>query len=379
MKVAMLTTDNREHLRDYKVPIPYFGTAPEALLQGFVEMPGVEIHVVSCTQQPMSSPAKLAENIWFHSVHVPKIGWMRTCYQGCIRAVRKTLKKIQPNIVHGQGTERDNAISAVFSGFPNVLTIHGNMRLIAKVNRARPFSYMSLSALLERFTIPRAKGVVCISRYTEHAVRDLARKTWVVPNAIEQDFFHVRRAPRQELVILCVGYVILRKNQNAFIRALDPLAGAQPFKLRFLGQVSADNPYAFEFLDLIKTRHWCEYSGFANRDRLKQELAGARLLALPSLEENCPMVLLEAMAAGVPVAAANVGGVPDLVQEGINGSLFDPTSAESIRTAIVRALENPELTDAQAERAQRQARELYHPKIVAHQHVQIYQEVLQRY
>ena len=97
-----------------------------------------------------NSPPKLAPNIFFHSLHVPKIGWMRTGYQGCIRAVRKKLKAIQPEIVHGQGTETDCAINAVFSGFPNVLTIHGNMRLIAKVNRVRPFSFPWLAARLER-------------------------------------------------------------------------------------------------------------------------------------------------------------------------------------------------------------------------------------
>ena len=48
----------------------------------------------------------------------PKIGWLRTLYQGCVRATRRKLREIQPDIVHGQGTERDCAIGAVLSGFP---------------------------------------------------------------------------------------------------------------------------------------------------------------------------------------------------------------------------------------------------------------------
>jgi hypothetical protein len=111
----------------------------------------------------MRSPEKLAPNIFFHSLYVPKIGWMRTLYQGCVRAVRKKLREIRPDIVHGQGTEMDCAVEAVFSGFPNVLTIHGNMRLIARVNRVRPFSFLWLAARLERLTIPRSSGVVCIT------------------------------------------------------------------------------------------------------------------------------------------------------------------------------------------------------------------------
>src|SRR5208282_5205162 len=116
------------------------------------QLPETEVHVLGCVQQPMRSVEKLADNIWFHSLHVPKIGWLRTGYQGCIRAVRKKLKEIQPDIVHGQGTERDCAISAVFSGFPNVLTIHGNMAAIARHVRARAGSFLWLTGHIENWT-----------------------------------------------------------------------------------------------------------------------------------------------------------------------------------------------------------------------------------
>src|SRR5215475_8218997 len=129
LKIALVTTDNREHYKEYAKSVPYFGTAPEALLQGFAQVPEVEVHVVSCARERMQSPEKLADNIFFHSLIVPKIGWMTTAYQGCIRATRKKLWEIQPAIVHGQGTELDCAMDAVFSGLPNVLTLHGNMRL----------------------------------------------------------------------------------------------------------------------------------------------------------------------------------------------------------------------------------------------------------
>src|ERR1039457_6547984 len=136
MRIALLTTDNRTMFKDFRTPAPYFGTAPEALMQGFARTPEVEVHVVSCIRAKVQSPPKLAPNIFFHSLHVPKIGWMRTGYQGCIRAARKKLKGIQPEIVHGQGTEMDCAINAVFSGFPNVVTIHGNMAELARQFRS---------------------------------------------------------------------------------------------------------------------------------------------------------------------------------------------------------------------------------------------------
>ncbi|MGH7993805.1 MAG: glycosyltransferase family 4 protein [Limisphaerales bacterium] len=378
MVVALLTTDNRDHRREYEKPDPFFGTAPEALLQGFVALSEIEVHVVSSTQKPMRSPSKLADNIWFHSLHVPKIGWLRTGYQGCIRAVRKKLKEIGPDIVHGQGTERDNSIGAVFSGFPNVLTIHGNIRRIAQISRARPFSFLWLSARLEALTIPRSQGVICQTSHTRAAVASLARRTWLLPNAVDQTFFDVHPAPSPEaqLTILCVATVCSLKNQNNFIRALDPLAGRYKFNLVFLGQAQRGRAYGDEFLQLLASRPWCSHEGFADRAKLKTYFQRASALVLPSLEDNCPMVVLETMAAGVPVLAAKVGGVPDLIEKGKTGLFCDPLDAASMRTGVEKLLENPGLRRQLAVEAKTHAKATFHPLVIARGHLEIYREVL---
>jgi glycosyltransferase involved in cell wall biosynthesis len=376
MKVAIVTTDNRQHYGDYGAKIPYFGTAPEALLQGLAGLPELEVHVISCAQKPMKSPEKLTDNTWFHGLYVPKLGWMRTSYQGCLRAIRRKLKVIRPDIVHGQGTERECAIGAVFSRMPNVVTIHGNMRLIAEVNKAKPFTFFWLAAQLEKATLPRTRGVVCITRYTEEAVKDLVKKTWVVPNAVDRTFFDVQSEPDDSRTILFVGNVSYRKNQAPFIRALDSLAEKSKFKLVFLGTALKDDPQVPEFLDVVSKRPWCEHAGFANREDLKARLKRATMLALPSLEDNCPMVVLEAMAAGVPVLAGKVGGLPDLIEDGKTGFFCDPLDAASMSAGVSRVLENPALAREVAANAKEQARARYSPEAIARRHVEIYREVL---
>ena len=117
--MAFLTTDNREHHRKYELATPYFGTAPDALLQGFAEASGIEIHVVSCTQQMLRSPGRLAPNIFFHSLLVPKIGWMRTGYQGSLQVTEKDCRKF------GRTSFTDRARNAIVPSvpfFPVILT-----------------------------------------------------------------------------------------------------------------------------------------------------------------------------------------------------------------------------------------------------------------
>ena len=374
LRIAILTTENREFFRTYDLLTPTFGSAPGALIDGFTDLPDAEVHVVSCTQKPVKSPEKLADNIFFHSVTVPKIGWMRTGYQGCIRGVRRKLREIRPDIVHGQGTERDCAISAVFSGYPNVITIHGNMRLIAKLRHAQPFSFPWNAARLEELTLPRADGIVCITEYTRKIVASVAKRTWVAPNAVERPFFKIKPVAAPIRRILCVGSVETRKNQNGLIRAVDILGSHKNFELVFVGGTNSKSPYEREFLDLIQSRPWCRFAGFADREALKNHLASASGLVLPSLEDNCPMVILEAMAASVPVAAARVGGVPELLRHEDTGLLFDPLNREAMAAAVKSLLASN--NEAMVIRANAEARRKFHPEVIAARHLEIYKDLL---
>jgi glycosyltransferase involved in cell wall biosynthesis len=376
MRVAILTTDNREPGRQYQLNTPFFGTAPEALLQGFAKNSEIEVHVLSCSQRRMTSPEKLASNIFFHSLEVPKLGWMKTCYLGCIQAIRKKLRQIQPTVVHGQGTERDCSISAVFSGFPNVLTIHGNMRAVAAINHAPPLSFLWLAGQLERFTLPRTDGVICVSNYTRHSVEKLVKKTWLVPNAVNEEFFDVEfdLNPQKPIVGLCIGTICYHKNQNNFIRALDSLAARRKFKIIFFGGMSEDK-YGLEFQQLLKNRPWCEYGGWAERERLKDLFKAASFVALPSLEDNCPMVVLEAMAAGLPVIASHIGGIPDLIEANKTGFLCDPQHAESFSIAVGKIIDYPESAMEMGIYAKLESVAKFDPTIIADRHIEIYREI----
>jgi glycosyltransferase involved in cell wall biosynthesis len=376
MKIALLTTDNRQADRHYHLASPYFGTAPAGLLEGLTDFPEIEIHVISCTQQGMPSPPKLAKNIWFHSLVVPHWGWLRTAYAGCITSVLARLREISPMVVHAQGTERDCAITAAFFSGPKILTIHGNCRAIAQLRRSKPFSYWWLQARLERFSIPRFDGVVSISKYTQSLVSGLAKKTWLLPNAVDSAFFEIQPKNAPEVpVILVVANVDTRKNQIGLIHSLDDLSKKHSFEMRFFGKCGED-PYGREFRRLVQARPWCFWGGMLGRKELRQQFAQATAVMLPTWEDNCPMVVLEAQAARIPVIASNVGGVPDLVQDNRTGILTDPERPETMSKALARLLEDPNLAMRLADEGRSQAKARFHPKVIAAKHLEIYREVI---
>ena len=381
MRIALLTTDNRGVLKDYDTLIPHFGTAPEALLQGFALLPELEVHVVSCIRQRVNAPAKLAPNIFFHSLHVPKIGWMRTAYQGCIRAVRKKLKAIQPEIVHGQGTELDCALNAVFSGWPNVVTIHGNMAELARLFQARVGSFSWLAARLENFTLKRTAGVFCNSAYTEQLVKPRTPRTWRVPNAIREPFFApLPELPRRKCVLTNVGHVSPRKRQLELLDVAQALhEQGLDFEFQFIGQAGPTGPYATAFLERIKPM---EQAGFARYAGVKPTLelvqafdASSALVHFPS-EEAFGLVVAEGLARNLKLFGARLGGLVDIAGEVPDAELLLPDDWQGLVAAIGRWIRqgHPRSGGAAPFMLAR-----YHPRIVAQRHVEIYREVLSRF
>jgi len=80
------------------------------------------------------------------------------------------------------------------------------------------------------------------------------------------------------------------------------------------------------------------FEGFVAHERLPALLAHADLLVLPSLYEELGTVPLEAMQAGLPIVASETGGVPEVIEDGVNGMLVPPGDPEALARAIDRLL-----------------------------------------
>lgn len=384
MVIAFLTTDNREPFRQYDNPTPWFGTAPEALLQGFAGMSGIKVHVITCTQRPMRSPEKLADNIWFHSLHVPKLGWMRTFYQGCIRATRRKLQEFKPDIVHGQGTERECAISAVLSGFPNVVTIHGNMNAIADLHRSRIGSFQWLAARLENFTLPRTAGIICISDYVKNLVARHRVRTWVLPNAIQKMFFDFPKEPQSPLtkpLLINVGVISERKRQQQILAVLESLRReGLNFDVLFVGRLDRQLPYAARFQQMLTNtqEQWkgLEHIPHLNDADFCRLFDRASAMIHFSNEESFGLTFAEAIARGLYLFASDVGAIHDIAEGIERVHIFPLDKWEGLKDALRQWLASKAYQQVRPARPPSEFIQRYHPLFIAQKHLDIYCEVL---
>lgn len=93
---------------------------------------------------------------------------------------------------------------------------------------------------------------------------------------------------------------------------------------------------------------------------LRRILAGAKFTAIPSeWYENCPMSCIESLAAGKPVVGSDIGGIPELVEDGHNGLLFEPGNAEQLREKLERLFREPGLVRMLGQNARRKAETEY--------------------
>ena len=155
-----------------------------------------------------------------------------------------------------------------------------------------------------------------------------------------------RRSAHEPLRIGFVGTLVWHKGAHVLIDAARALTGS--FDVHIHGDTSVFPEYAADLRQAAAGAPVTFHDGF-DRDRAGEVYSGLDVLVVPSLwPENSPLVIHEAFMHGLPVVGARIGGVPGLVQHGITGLLYDPSSMESLRACLQRLIDDRELVETLA-------------------------------
>lgn len=168
------------------------------------------------------------------------------------------------------------------------------------------------------------------------------------PDLVRQEVrSHLSQGHPDSPILLYVGRLSAEKEIDRIKPVLEAIPNA---RLALVG----DGPYR---QDLEK--HFADtpthFVGYLTGGDLAAAFASADAFVFPSRTETLGLVLLEAMAAGCPVIAANAGGIPDIVTDGVNGYLFDPQDEQGAITATQRLLANPQERDTLRQNARQEA------------------------
>ena len=203
-----------------------------------------------------------------------------------------------------------------------------------------PEEFDRAEAIGLREKIERSKFVVAISSFGRGQLYRWTPPTqWnkvkVVHCGLEQGFYRQRDVqPAGHRRFVCVGRLCEQKGQLLLVRAMHTLARmGLGCELVLVGdgemrQVIDAEIAAHDLGGRIRLTGWL--SG----EQVREQLLDATALVLPSLAEGLPVVIMEAMALRRPVLSTYIAGIPELVQQGVNGWLFPSGSVEALASAM---------------------------------------------
>ena len=245
---------------------------------------------------------------------------------------------------------------ALLTKTPLVLTAHGGD---IRLGKKAPFK------LLTRMTIRLAAKVIAVSEALAEEIKNSfsvpADKVMVASCGVDRKLFYPRdraecRAklgiPVEKKVILFVGNLVAVKGVSSLLAAVARVAEAEPLVALIL---VGEGPLREELIaqaERLGIAERCQWWQPVKHEKIPEMMSAADILVLPSQHEGFGLVALEAHACGLPVVAANVGGLPEIVADHRTGFLVEPGDVDGLLAGIKKLLAAEELRRSMGEAAQ---------------------------
>nr|WP_281722554.1 glycosyltransferase family 4 protein [Nitrosomonas nitrosa] len=345
------------------------------LVAGLMGVVDLDIHIVApCSRRPQGIERR--DGITIHWIWKGRMPGFIGYWSSLRRSIHRRLMDIEPHLTHFQGM----AGWTLGYGAPYVFTVHGIAERDILYSGAPLVSLRkAVIGYVERLGRTAAPHTILISPYVAQEIGNhIKGKVWCIENPVTHEFFDLERAC-DEPVILYVGRVSERKNVEGLLGAFAEIrkscAGAT---LRIAGE--PDDMKYFQRCMAIVQRSGLDsavkFLGAVDRPSLLRELSRAACLALISKQETAPMIVEEAMAAGVPVVASRICGLPYMVEDGETGYLVDPASNREIVRALTEIITSQSLASRMGQRARGIALNRFHANAVAAKTLVVYREAM---
>lgn len=350
-------------------------------------LPEVDLHIVT-----FSPRVKCYQSISFsrYTVHVVRDALpftdrgvaglfnydARTSFRGRVKRLIRVVKLLQPDLVHGHGTEDAYALAAVMSGFTAVISIQGIMAEYLKTN---PSSRYCFTSKTERRAVELSDYFMCRTHFDKSFVRQCnqSAKIFHMPEPMNPCFFCLTRKESEPKRILYVGGFNERKGLDDLLKAvvllkpkfpscrIDVIGGGEEARRKLLVSKAKE----LGVFDMMK------FHGFLESEKIAELHQQATLFVITSRNENSPNTLAEALCAGTPSVAYDVGGISSMFVDGESGFLVPPSDFETLAKKMMQLMGDAELRQRFSEKASRDGNQNL-PENVAERCVQCYTEIL---
>ncbi|KPL18702.1 MAG: hypothetical protein AMJ92_06855 [candidate division Zixibacteria bacterium SM23_81] len=211
------------------------------------------------------------------------------------------------------------------------------------------WAYYNTVRLLEQRALRKLTAIICNSQYTQKELTEqyglAAERMRVIYMSIDLSryTFQPRRPEDGAPCVLFIGGNVQRKGLPDLIRAAPSILEVFP-QTKFV--VVGDNQNLAAMMALCeqhRVRESFHFTGWRSHDQIQEDYRRASVFVMPSLMEAFGIVFLEAMASGVPVIGGDVGGIKELIQDGVNGLLVPPRNHRALAGKILHLLQDEQI------------------------------------
>jgi sugar transferase (PEP-CTERM/EpsH1 system associated) len=307
----------------------------------------------------------------------------------------RTLRNLRPDIVHTRNLAAlETQILGVF--MPGVKRVHGehgrDIHDLDGSNRKYRLLRRALRPLIHRYVAVSQD----LANWLAGPIAVRRGRICQIYNGVDQSVFRPRQASRPDVlpagflpgddtagefcVLGTVGRLAEVKDQGTLLRAVALLLRDRPDwrdRLRLI--LVGDGPLKDQLLAQVQELGLSEVVWMpGDRNDIAALLQAMDLFVLPSLAEGISNTVLEAMATGLPVVATAVGGNPELVKEGVTGSLVPPKDSQALCAALLTLIESPETRSRMGRRALTRIQDHFNWDNTVASYLGIYDELLGR-
>jgi glycosyltransferase involved in cell wall biosynthesis len=303
---------------------------------------GYEVHVITSRDEGLPCVAR-ESGFTVHRISYPKIPVLgfRLFLWRCFLL----LAKLKPEVVQVQGISPARCTWLFKKIFrrPYLVWAQGS----------DVYGSWRLKRLVSRLVLRNADIVIALTEDMRRIIQGMyARDVLVIPNGADLNRFKNLSRPkirdglgvaRDEKIVLFVGRFHPVKGIRYLIRALGTLSQKRP-DIRLVLVGDGEERSALEALATeLNLQERISFTGQISYGQVPEYMAASDILVLPSLSEGLPLAIIEAMASGLPIVATWVGGISEIVQEGVNGFLVAPKNPEALAEKIVILMEDSDL------------------------------------
>jgi glycosyltransferase involved in cell wall biosynthesis len=301
---------------------------------------------------------------------------------GVLRRLIRLMKLQQVHVAHSY-LFHPNVLTPIAARVAHVRVAIASKRSLDRYPSPMPRYACKLgNALADRITV-NAEAVARFVAAEEGCPRD---KMVLIPNGVNEAALHLSadgRGKRCELgvpleapVVGVVARLAWKKGIRHLLEAAPGLVGTLP-ELRII--IVGDGPLRSDLEALASSLGIRQHVMFlGSRQDTLELLSTFDVFVLPSDIEGMSNALLEAMAAGRPVVATDVGGNPEVVVDGETGFLVPPGDGERMAAAIVKLLESPDMAEEMGAAGRRRVTEQYRVEIMVRRIENLYDSLLKR-